>query len=131
MCIRDRGVFGTFECGVKLIRKEITAHTDTECDLRLITCIHCEQYQATYKELTTHFTVCESFPLPCPAGCKKSLRRDAMKAHLEECPEDKMACKHAKIGCKAVMRRKEFKEHLENEKDAHLEQCLSWLVNSA
>ena len=107
-------------CEKEMQRRQATLHETTECLHRDFKCPHCP-HKGTYGSVTTsHFMVCESFRLPCVAGCKRSLTRRGMKDHLANtCSEELVACPHKMAGCASVVKRKNLQEHT-SDKDHHL-----------
>ena len=115
-------------CGREMERSQLEVHETTEC-LHRFKCPHCLQRGTYSMATTTHFTVCESFPLPCVAGCKRTLTRGEMKDHLATtCPEELVACPYKMLGCATPVKRKNLKGHL-SDKDHHL-QVLMRTVNA-
>ena len=108
------------ECGVRDQRRKMKGHTDKECKLRPFPCPHCGREGVFDLITTSHYTICSSFPLPCPAGCSKTVKRGDMKHHLATCEEELVACEYLQIGCDSVIRRKDRNKHLQDEKDSHL-----------
>ena len=115
-------------CGREMERSQLRMHETTEC-LHRFKCPHCP-HRGTYSAVTTtHLAVCESFPLPCVAGCKRTLTRGEMKDHLATtCPEELMDCPFRMLGCATPVKRKNLKGHL-SDKDHHL-QVLMRAVNA-
>ena len=105
-------------------------HTNEICLHRNFKCPHCP-HRGTYSTVTTtHLTVCESFRLPCVAGCKQSLTREEMKTHLEKtCSEELVACPHKMAGCTSVVKRKDLEGHL-LDKDHHLQVLMESYASS-
>ena len=113
-------------CDVKVERRNLLQHMWTVCPLRLYDCPHCNTEDTYLKVTTTHFTVCNGIPLPCPAGCGKHglVRRD-MAHHLsEDCPNELIQCTFAIAGCQQIVKRKDLQQHLKD-KDLHLDTVLS------
>ena len=112
------------KCGVRGQRRKMKDHTDKECKLRPFPCPHCGREGVFDLITTSHYTICTSFPLPCPAGCRKTVKRGDMKHHLATCEEELVACKYSQMGCDLVIKRKDLNKHLQDEKDGHLEKAL-------
>ena len=112
------------KCGVRGQRLKIKDHADKECKLRPFPCRHCGRDGVFDLITTSHYTICSSFPLPCPAGCRETVKRGDMKHHLATCEEELIACEYLQIGCDSVIKRKDLKKHIQDEKDSHLEKSL-------
>ena len=112
------------KCGVRGQRRKMKDHTNKECKLRPFPCRHCGREGVFDLITTSHYTICTFFPLPCPAGCRKTVKRGDMKHHLAICEEELVACKYSQMGCDLVIKRKDHNKHLQDEKDGHLEKAL-------
>ena len=112
------------DCDMKVERRLLVEHMQTECYQRMEVCAFCKEND-THKNLKvtkTHFTVCDYIPLPCPAGCDKLglVRRD-MAHHLsEDCPNELVPCTFAIAGCQQIVKRKDLQQHLQD-KDLHFQ----------
>ena len=114
-------------CKEEITRGSLQEHGET-CPWRAYQCPHC-QFTGTFVKVTTaHFTVCEKFPLGCPAGCGSFHSRGEMAVHLSTCAEELVPCKYAAIGCAEVLKRKDLQTHLHDEKDYHLEKSMDVVV---
>ena len=113
------------ECGVRGQRLKMKDHADKECKLRPFPCPHCGREGVFDLITTSHYTICTSFPLPCPAGCRKTVKRGDMKHHLTTCEEELVACEYSQIGCDLVIKRKDLNKHLQDEKDGHLAKAMN------
>ena len=116
-------------CDVKVGRGQLVDHMHNACPQRKYNCPFCDEEDTYLKVTTTHFTMCEDMPLPCPGGCgRRGLVRRNMAQHLStECPEELVACKFAIAGCHQAVKRKDVQQHLLN-KDLHLDTVLSSYV---
>ena len=112
------------KCGVRGQRRKLKDHTDKECKLRPFPCRHCGRDGVFDLITTSHYTICTSFTLPCPAGCRKTVKRGNMKHHLATCEEELVACEYSQIGCDSVIKRKDHNKHLQDEKDGHMEKAM-------
>ena len=112
------------KCGLRGQRHKMRDHTNKECKLRPFPCRHCGREGVFDLITTSHYTICSSYPLPCPAGCRKTVKRGDMKHHLATCEEELVACKYSQIGCDSVIKRKDLNKHLQDEKEGHLEKAL-------
>ena len=113
------------ECGVRGQRLKMKDHGDKECKLRPFPCPHCGREGVFDLITTSHYTICTSFPLPCPAGCRKTVKRGDMKHHLATCEEELVACEYSQIGCDSVLKRTNLNKHLQDEKDGHLAKAMN------
>ena len=108
-------------CNEEMERRQLRSHETTKCLHRNFKCPHCP-HRGPYNTVTTsHLTVCESFHLPCVAGCKRTLTRRGMKDHLAKtCSEELVECPHKMAGCASIIKRKDLKGHT-SDKDHHLQ----------
>ena len=100
-------------CGEKMKRKTVS-----DCTHRPYRkCPHCNR-KGVYKDVTRiHSTTCAhgDFPLSCPAGCGKKIKRRNMESHLStECPEEYISCKYVMFGCDTAVKRREKETHFSN-----------------
>ena len=119
MCRNER-------CNVKIERRNLVDHMNCVCLERMYNCPYCYEKGTYLKVTTTHFTVCEYMPLPCPSGCGEwELVRGNMAHHLsEDCPNELIPCTFAIAGCQQIVKRKDLQQHLQD-KDKHLDTVLS------
>ena len=108
-------------CDVKVERRQLVDHMQKSCPHRMYKCPHCSKEDTYLEVTTTHFTVCEEMPLPCPGRCGRSqLVRREMDHHLsEDCPNELVPCTFAIAGCQQIVKRKDLQQHLQD-KDKHL-----------
>ena len=106
-------------CAEELERRKLDLHLQESCSCRQYACPHCT-HTGTYDDvITSHFTTCSSFPLPCPAGCGEQVMRTTVSFHLSSCcPEELVECPNKMAGCNAVMKRKKTEQHV-LDKDHH------------
>ena len=111
-------------CGEKMKSKAIQLHTQGDCTHRPYKCPHCD-HKGVYKDVTTvHYTTCGDFPLSCPSGCGKKIKRRNMESHLStECPEEYILCKYVMFGCDTAVKRREKETHF-SDKALHLEKSV-------
>ena len=119
--------------------RESADHLGNRCDYEEVQCEHCD-HRGDRKEVNSlHPTWCEEFPLRCPnqPGCQVMLTRATVEDHLEQCPEQLLACKFAPAGCTRIVSRKNFDEHLRVDRESHdqmwrerIEQLSSVLLSS-
>ena len=106
-------------CDSVLNRHSISAHLTSECELRPFSCEHCG-YSSNYRAITMHYEVCDSYPVDCPKGCKKLVKRRNLAAHKFECAMEEVECPFSRYGCYAPVKRKDFEDHLKQETHEHL-----------
>ena len=106
-------------CAEEMERRRLGVHLQESCGCRQYVCPHCTHI-GTYDDIiTSHFTTCGSFPLPCPAGCKERVTRSTAAHHLSStCPEELVECPNKMAGCTALVKRKNAEEH-SLDKDLH------------
>ena len=111
-------------CGEKMKRKTVQLHTQDDCTHRPYKCPHCD-HKGVYKDVTTvHYTTCGDFPLSCPTGCGKKIKRRNMESHLStECPEEYISCKYIMFGCDTAVKRREKETHF-SDKAFHFEKSM-------
>ena len=114
-------------CGAeKMEYTQLQKHSRYRCPNRSYKCPHCD-HRGVYKDVTTtHYTNCEDFPLPCPAGCglRRKRKRKNMESHLStQCPEEYILCKYRMFGCDTAVRRKEKESHF-SDTSFHLEKSM-------
>ena len=68
---------------------------------------------------------CEYEPVPCVLGCGEkivlgNICSQYVEDHLQECPEQKVACPYSDLGCRTRSKRRLLDEHVEASKDHHL-----------
>ena len=101
--------------------RESVGHLGSRCVYEEVQCEHCD-HRGDRKEVNClHPTWCEEFPLRCPnqPGCRVILTRATLEDHLEQCPEQLLACKFAPAGCTRIVNRKNFDEHLRVDCEIH------------
>ena len=111
-------------CGSKVDRTHMRRHTQGDCTHRPYKCRHCD-HKGVYKDVTTvHYTTCGDFPLSCPAGCGKTIKRRNMESHLStECPGEYISCKYVIFGCDRAVKRREKETHF-SDKALHFEKSM-------
>ena len=114
-------------CKENVVRERLGQHGYV-CPLRAYKCPHCKHQDAYVNIITTHSTICEEFPLVCPAGCRKRHPRNKMAAHLAICGEELVPCKYSSIGCHEVIKRQHLPVHLDKKKDVHLERSMDMVM---
>ena len=99
-------------CDKNMQRQDLSDHLQINCPLRDYQCPHC-RHQGTFESVTTsHYTICEDFPLTCPAGCHVCIHRKNMATHLQQsCPMEFVECEYKMLGCSALVKRNAIDEH--------------------
>ena len=114
-------------CKEKILRGSLKGHAIT-CTQRDYKCPYC-QFESSFANVTTtHFTVCDYFPLKCPAGCCYGCSRMKMATHLAKCTEELVPCTYAPIGCKEVIKREQLQTHMDNKKDYHVQRAMEMVM---
>ena len=74
-------------------RRYLTAHIETECPRRQVTCQYCHNTGEHQHIESKHKSKCPRFPIPCPNKCKvKAVPREDMEKHRAECPFEVVCC---------------------------------------
>ena len=120
------------QCGMKLERRHLTNHIETECQHRKIECLYCHDKVKQQFVNGVHLEECPKLPLACPNGCqkKKMILREDMKAHREVCPLELIHCQYHNVGCDMKMIRKRKKQHEDNKMKEHLQMTSAKLAKT-
>ena len=106
-------------------------NTDRRVKNLQITCTNgsCE-WKGSLCDLDNHRTGrgrkgCEYEPIPCVLGCGVkivlgNIYSQNVEDHLQECPEQKVACPYSDLGCRVLSKRRLLDSHVEASKDHHL-----------
>jgi len=101
------------DCKKNLLRKELKAHSDLECEMRFVTCEVCrEKFHVTkIGAHTTGLLDCDNCTV-CPWGCSEGkdeipIRKTEMERHLQTCAMFPVTC-HV---CNIELARKELPVH--------------------
>lgn len=97
------------KCGKKLPRKELKAHVDAICPLRIVSCQYCHQTGSYESIMTEHYDQCLQTPIPCTNDCGKLVTRNNLRAHLEN--ECSSRCPFHRAGCSATVAYKDLEAH--------------------
>ena len=100
----------------------LQAHQTDDCPKRPFACQHCNQYEATFEEVTqSHWPVCPSFPLPCPNNCDLVLQRQELEQHVRyDCPLIRVQCDFHIAGCVEYLARKDMPSHISENIVGHM-----------
>lgn len=99
-------------CGMMVQRQFYDLHAEFECP-------NCEAYcqlcyvigKKTFIE-GEHMEQCPKLALPCPNNCSAAyILREAMPAHRNSCPLEKVKCEFFNLGCETEVTRKDMEVH--------------------
>ena len=110
-------------CGEQVQRRLLSSHLEEKCSKRNFNCAYCG-HKSTHEDVaTTHWPVCDRYPIACPNSCgKEDIPRCEVEQHKSnECPLQKVKCKYGYAGCEATLPRKEMDAHMETEMKEHLQ----------
>ena len=84
----------TKDCEKMIQRRYLTAHIETKCPRRQVTCQYCHDTgEHQHIEGKRHKEQCPRFPIPCPNNCKvKIVPREDMTKHRGECQLELVSC---------------------------------------
>ncbi len=101
-----------YNCG-NISSKGTQNHLIKDCPKRPFICEHCTDYKSTFDDVTNnHWSVCGSFPVPCPNQCGSSVQRQTINIHVaDECPLTTINCDFHHVGCAMKLPRQEMPEH--------------------
>ena len=102
------------------LRREMPQHL-TECSKRPFSCEYCLNYDSYYDDVcSSHWSVCDYYPVPCPNGCSKSIPCQSIGKHIEvDCPLTITECEFKPDGCKKRLPRIEMQTHMKYSVAAH------------
>ena len=110
----------TNECEKTMQRRYLTAHIETECPRRAVTCQYCHDTGEHQHIEGKHKKECPRFPVPCPNKCKvKAVPREYMEKHRGECQLEFVSCSN---NCGEKLKRRYLSTHVET-------RCLRRKVN--
>ena len=108
------------ECGNLYKVKDLSDHMAMKCSCRAVTCEHCGVSTASHL-MEEHYSLCERFPVVCPSGCERLVRRSDLEDHQRrECVNRRVACLFSSVGCEVQLRQEEYEQHLQECKEKHL-----------
>ena len=82
----------TNECEKTIQRRYLTAHIETECPQREVTCQYCHDTGEHRHIEGKHKKKCPRFPVPCPNKCKVKVPCEDMEKHRGECQLEFVSC---------------------------------------
>ena len=103
-------------------RKDIKKYEECKCSERPYICEHCEDYESTYKDVTTnHWPVCPSRVVPCPNECGASPKLASLDDHiLNECPLQLVNCAFKYAGCNERLPHQDMPNHITQSLALHI-----------
>ena len=104
------------KCGDYFERRSLKQHEEDECSKRPFSCDYCREYSSTFENIVSnHYSVCPSYPLPCPNNCDLPhaiLRKDLASHVGNDCPLTVVDCDFHYAGCAVRLPRKDMPDHL-------------------
>ena len=102
----------------------LQTHQFDDCPKRPFACQHCNQYKATFEEISqSHWPVCSSFPLHCPNNCDLVLQRREIEQHVrQDCPLTLLDCDFQIVGCAVCLPRRDMPSHINENIACHMSQ---------
>ncbi|XP_054289635.1 TNF receptor-associated factor 4-like isoform X2 [Macrosteles quadrilineatus] len=110
------------KCGMKLQRRLLGRHKQSECNKRLVACRYCTQSYVA-DTLQTHHSACLRAPVPCPNRCEMGIiPREDLDSHLkDQCASLLTPCTFKEAGCRFKgLRGMVMERHLEENSQQHL-----------
>ncbi|XP_070553149.1 TNF receptor-associated factor 2-like [Ptychodera flava] len=119
-------------CGALIKRKDLSAHLERECPMRMVTCQHCKE-EYPWKILRQHFDECEEISSECQFCRNIALPRKQLKVHQHpetgNCPNRPEACKFKAVGCTLLIpsddKGRHGKEYIEKHQEMLCESVVS------
>ena len=102
----------SFGCGKQVRSSSMKQHKLYRCPKRDHTCKYCSYHNSRDIVMEQHLPVCPEFPVKCPNKCKiKGLKRKQLKAHINECPLQRIECPFSSAGCTVKLPRNQMETH--------------------
>ena len=118
----------SFGCGEQLRSGAMKEHKKCRCPKRGFQCEYCDYHDSRDIVIEKHLPICHQFPVQCPNECEvKELKRIQLKAHVDECPLQVIACPFSSTGCTVTLPRNQMEAHEEQAVRHHLRLVLSKL----
>ncbi|KAM9315656.1 TNF receptor-associated factor 5 [Gastrophryne carolinensis] len=113
-CLYEMVECSNHGCLVRVCRKDMEDHLQTQCELRDATCQYCSK-SMTLTDLQAHIgKYCPLYPVPCPNNCNNTCSREELDEHLTTtCPEMEIDCPFSNYGCYIKVKRGKLKVHEE------------------
>ena len=103
----------TNDCERMIQRRHLTAHIETECPRRQVTCQYCYDTGEHQHIEGKHKEQCPRFPIPCPNNCKvKTVPREDLEKHRGECELELVSCSN---NCGEKLERQYLTTHVETQ----------------
>ena len=103
-------------------RSDIERHQSSECVQRPFVCELCEEYQATYEEVTgEHAQCCKCRPVECPNQCGSVVQHQRLQEHLSRvCELAEVECEFSHAGCETKVIRRDLSSHSRDNVATHM-----------
>ena len=109
-------------CGVVMQRRLVEGHLKSECELREVKCEYCNTTGSYQWINSSHCEECPKYPVECPNHCEVGhVRREEISRHFEQCP---LAIVKCLFGCKETVRRGSMMAHMREAITVHMEHIL-------
>ena len=111
-----------FNCNAVLPIRSLSSHKANDCPKRPYSCKFC-YYEGVYEDMpTTHWPVCDGYPVSCPNKCQQcDMPRRDLQAHLIECNKRVTGCDFEYAGCDVKLCNNEREVHMKNNVQCHLD----------
>ena len=112
-------------CSKSYLRSKLQVHKNKDCFKRPFSCKYCKDFNATYGEVTFHWSECGFFPILCPRKCGVTLERQLLDKHCaEDCPETIVDCDFKLFGCDMKLPRRDLATHISESLIQHMRPML-------
>ena len=112
-------------CSESFLRSKLKAHKSEECLKRPFGCNYCKNFDATYGEVTLHWTECGFFPIPCSNKCGMTLQCQLSDKHIaNDCPQTIVDCDFKHFGCDVKLPRRDLPAHISESLVSHMRPML-------
>ena len=110
------------------MKRDLDNHLEEDCPNREHSCEHCGE-KGTYSFITeVHYQSCQKKTLPCPNGCKVTMKRQHVEEHVAtECELAVIPCKYQRLGCDVELEKRDIASHEEDDK-LHLRMAIDTTV---
>ncbi|PFX28661.1 TNF receptor-associated factor 3-like [Stylophora pistillata] len=113
-------------CKVTMVRRDLDAHSSTQCPWRKLRCDHC-QGQYPDCQMEEHHESCDGYPVHCDhEGCTAIASRGMLQDHKDNyCAKTKLPCYFAQLGCQKEVLRENLETHLLSTHKEHIHLLLN------
>lgn len=113
-------------CKVTMVRRDLDAHSSTQCPWRKLRCDHC-QGQYPDCQMEEHHESCDGYPVHCDhEGCTAIASRGMLQDHKDNyCAKTKLPCYFARLGCQKEVLRENLETHLLSTHKEHIHLLLN------